>query len=99
MIDRVELVVLNQSLKMRELERDHPVRGQQVRHSCREVVKIGNLRQYIVADDEIGLAPLGDKTLRKIQAEELDQRRNILRARRLGNVCSWLDTNDWNIQR
>ena len=77
MIDRVELVFIDQALDMRELECDHPVRGKQVRHACREVVKIGNLRQHIVADDEIGLMPLGDKALREIQTEKLDQRRNI----------------------
>src|SRR5262245_23895504 len=56
MIDRVELVVLDQSFEMRELERDDSVRSQQVGHSRRKVIEIRNLRQHIVADDKISFA-------------------------------------------
>ena len=54
MIDRVELVLVDEPLEMRKLERDHTVRRQKMRHPCGEVVEIGDLRQHIVADDEIG---------------------------------------------
>ena len=90
-IDRVELVFVDQPLEVRKLERDHPVRRQQMRHARSEVVEIRDLRQHIVADDEIGLPSLGHKALRKLQAEEFDKRRNILLARDFRHVGRRLD--------
>src|SRR6516165_5153483 len=98
-IDGVELVLSDQAFNMRELERDHAGRSKQVRHSCREVVKIRNLREHVVADYQIGLTPLGDETLCEVQAEKLDKRRNILFTRRLCDIRSRLDANHRNIER
>ena len=57
-VDGVELVLVDQPLEMRELERDHALGLQQTRDAGDEVVEVGNLRQHVVADDEIGLACL-----------------------------------------
>ena len=98
-IDRVELVLVDEPLKMRELERDHTVRRQKMRHPCGEVVEIGDLRQHIVADDEVGPPTLGHESLRELQAEELDKSGNILLARHCGHVGGRLDADHGNTQR
>ena len=98
MIDRVKLVLLDQALNMRKLERDHTVRGKQVRHPCSEVVEIGNLRQHVVADDEIGLPPLGDEALaRGLKPKNSTSVGIFFCTRRFCNVGSRLDANDRNI--
>src|SRR5262249_12377239 len=98
-VDRVELILVDEPLKMGDLECDHTVRRKQMRHSCGEVVEIRDLRQHIVADDEICLPPLGHELLRKLQAEKLDESGNILLARRLGHIGGWLDADHRNAQR
>src|ERR1700730_143273 len=98
-IDRVELIPVDESLKMGNLECDHTVRRKQMGHSCGEVVEIRDLRQHIVADDKIGRPTLGHELLRKLRAEELDESGNILLARRFGHIGGWLDTDHRNAQR
>ena len=58
MVDGVELVLLDQADQMREFERDDTLRLQEDLHAGDEVVEIRNLRQHVVADDQIGLDPL-----------------------------------------
>src|SRR5271170_5669595 len=99
MIDRIELIFLDEPLKMGELECDYTIWCKQMHHSCGEVVKIRNLRQYIVADNEIGPPTLGHELLRKLQAEELDESRNILLACRFGDISGRLDADHRNTQR
>src|SRR4051794_16979202 len=98
MIDRVELIFIDQSLKMRELKRDDALGRKEFGHSGGEVVEIGNLGENIVADDEIGPAPLGDETSSQIEAEECDERRNILGTRRLGDIGGGLDAGNRNAE-
>ena len=62
MINGVELVFLDQTLQMGKFQCDHPVWRQQTRHSSGEVIEIGHLRQYIVADNEVGHVAFRDKT-------------------------------------
>ena len=76
MVDGVELVLRDQALQMRELERDDTLRLEQALHAGDEVVEVGHLRQHVVADDEVGLLALGGEPLGKRRAEELDQRRH-----------------------
>ncbi len=91
MIDGVELVLVDQPLEMRKLERDHAVRRQQMRHAGGEVVEVRHLRQHIVADDEVGLLAFGGEPLRERETEEFDQRRNVLSPRHFGHVGGGLD--------
>ena len=70
-----------------------------MRHSRGEIVEVGDLRQHIVADDEVGRLTLGHQALRELQAEEFDQRRNILLARHFGDIGGRLDADDGNTQR
>ena len=99
MIDGVELVLVDQPLEMRELERDHAVRRQQMRHAADEIIEVRHLRQNVVADDEVGLLAFGGEPLRERQPEKLDQRRNILAPRHLGHVGGGLDPDDRHAER
>ena len=99
MIDRVELVFVDQPLKVGKLERNHAVRSKKMRHPRGEVIEVGDLRQHIVADDEVGRPPFGYESLRKPQAKEFDKCRNILLARHCGNIGGWFDAGHGNAQR
>ena len=51
MIDRVELVLFDQSLEVRKLKRDDALRRQHERHPGSEIIQVRDLSQHIVADD------------------------------------------------
>ena len=70
-----------------------------MRHPRGEVVEVGDLRQDIVSDDEVGRPPFGYELLRKPQAEEVDKRRNILLLRHCCNVGGRFDADHGNAQR
>src|SRR6516164_1746897 len=98
-IDRVELILVDDPFKMEKLQCDHTVGREQMRQSCGEVVEIRDLRQHIVGDDEIWLPTLGHELLCQLQAKKLDESGNILSARRFGHIGGWLDANYRNAQR
>src|SRR5262245_29284889 len=90
-IDGIKLILGNEPLEMRKLERDHSLRREQMRHTRGEIVEIRNLGQDIVADDEIGASPLGYQTFRKSEPEKLHQGRNILFPCNLRDIGRRLD--------
>ena len=53
MIDRIELIFVDEPFKVGEFQRNHAVWCEQMRHSCSEVIKVGNLSQDVIADYEI----------------------------------------------
>src|SRR5262245_41058181 len=98
-IDSIELVLGNEPLKMRELERDYTVRSQQVRHSRGEIIEIGHLRQHVVADDKVSPAALQFKLLCEVQAKEPYESGNILLERRFRHIGGRLDASHRNSHR
>ncbi len=90
-IDRVELVLLDEAQQMRELEGGDAARAQQDRHARQEVVEVGHLRQHVVADDEIGEHAAVDELARRVLVEEACQGRHAARFRRLGHVLGRVD--------
>ena len=99
MIDRVELVLVDQPLEVRELQRDHAFGLQKLRHPGREVVEIGYLRQHIVADDQVGALALGGQLRCELAPEEVDQRRDALVDGDLGDIGGRLDADHGHLQR
>ena len=61
-----------------------------------EVVQVGNLREHVVPQHEIGRPPLVDQALRKLDAEEIDERLDTPLLRRARNVGSRIDPEHWN---
>src|ERR1700738_3768990 len=95
-IDGVELVLVNEPLKMGELERDHTIRSQQMHHSRSEIVEIGDLGEHIVANDEVCPPTLGHELLCELPAEKLDEGRNILLARGFCHIGGRLNASHGN---
>src|SRR5262249_21829573 len=70
MVDRVELVLVDQSLEVWKLDGDDAARFEEKRDAANEVVEVGHLRQDVVADDEIRRVTLRDKFLGGAASEE-----------------------------
>src|SRR6266446_1030916 len=68
-------------------------------HSRSEVVEIRDLRQHVIANNKICLPALRHESLRKLQAEELNESGYILLARRFGHIDGWLDADHRHTQR
>ena len=73
MVDRVELVELDQPQQVRELHRDHAALGEQDLHAADEVVEVGDVGEDVVAQQQVGLEVAGDLP-RGVDAEELHER-------------------------
>ena len=78
MVDRIELVFLDQTLQMRKFECYDTFWLQKQANAGHEVVEIGNLRQHVVADDQIRLHAASDKVVCETRAEEIDLCRDAL---------------------
>ena len=76
-----------------------PFGAKQVRHSCREVVEIRNLRQHIVADDEIGSRGLPRRDAARDLVRKTRPVSEHSSPRRLGDVGGRLDSQNRNTQR
>ncbi len=70
MVDRVELVLLEQLQQVRELDRDRSRRLEDFGHAGDEVVEIRHLGQHVVAEDEVGLDTVGCERCALLLAEE-----------------------------
>src|SRR5215475_12746199 len=99
MVDRVELISLDQALEVRELQRDHAVALEKQRHSGNKIIEIGNLGKDIVADDKVGPFALGYQPFCKRQAEELHQGGYTLLDGNGGDVGCRLYSQDGNAER
>src|SRR5690606_29913327 len=73
-VNRVELVLLNEPHQVGELERDDAIRGQDLRDAAYERMEVGDLRQHVVGGDQVGLHALGTQPRRQGRAEEVDDR-------------------------
>ena len=69
MIDRVELVFLDEPEQVRELEGCTPC-GFRMRGTRHEVVDIRHMGENVVRRSEIGSATLGEQLVRQIAAEK-----------------------------
>ena len=90
-IDRVELVFLDQFFEVGEFQGHDAFRLQKAGDSGDEIIEIGNLGQDVVARNEIGAAPFGDELFGEADAEEVDNGLDTFRAGRLGDIGRRLD--------
>src|SRR6185503_16379025 len=91
-VNRVELIALDQPEQMRKLHRDHTASVEQLLHSRHKVIQRGNMRQHVVADQQVGFAMLSGDFLCCPFPEELHQRRDTFGLGYLGDVRGGLDT-------
>ena len=90
-IDRVELVVLDQPQQVRHLDRHHAVVGQQDLEAGDEVVEVRHVRHHVVGGDQVGALALVDEIASRLAAEESDERVDPEILRDLGDVGGGLD--------
>src|SRR5438477_8668417 len=93
-VDRVELIALDQPLQMRELDRDDAIVGEQNGHARDEGIEVGYLREHVLAREQIGLHALGAKFFCELLVEELGEGVDALRLRYLSNVARRFDAED-----
>jgi hypothetical protein len=90
-IDGVVLQALEEPGEVRELERGRAVRGKQDRDAVDEIIEIRHLGEHVVPDHQVGDVPLRAQPLGKLDAEELDERRDASLLRCLRDVCRRVD--------
>ena len=93
-VDRIELVLVDQALKMRHLDGDHAFRRQEMRHAGDEIVELRHLRQHVVGDDQIGMPALGHDLSSQSLAEEGVERRDAAFRRLFRDIGGGLDAED-----
>ena len=86
-------------LDVRELERHDTVRLQQQHHSGDKVIEVGNLREDIVADDEVGIVSLRDQLAGQAFTEKVDARRDTAINGDLGDIRGRLDAEHRHAER
>jgi hypothetical protein len=90
-VDGVELVLLDELLQVRELDRDDALGPEQRGDARDKAVQIGHLGEDVVADDQVGHGPLARELRSQLGAEELGERGNALVLGHLGHVEGRLD--------
>src|ERR1700722_773498 len=96
-VDRVELIVFNQTKQVRKLERQNAFRLQQDLQPFHKVVEVRHLRQDVVAENEVGATVSRREFFRQVCAEEAYERRNSFFDRRLGDVGGRLNSEYGNV--
>ena len=76
MIDGVELRVLDQPHQVRKFQRDGAAGLERRLQAAGEVVDVGHVGIDIVADDQVGLLPIGGQLLGQSLAKEFAQHGN-----------------------
>src|SRR5580700_6789968 len=97
MIDSVELVLLHELQKVRELESENSSRLEEQLHSRNEVAEIGNLGKNIIADQQVRLLSLTREFRSQLFAKELYKCRDLLFLSNLRNISGRLNTQDRNV--
>ena len=95
-VNRVELILLDQFHEMRELEGRHTLRLQQGSKARREIVDIRHVGQYIVGGHQIRLLALARKPVGQADAKKLFDGLDPLETRCGGCAGGWLDTQAGN---
>jgi hypothetical protein len=90
-VDRVELVVLDEPQQVRHLDRHHAVVGQQDLEAGDEVVEVRHVRHHVVGGDQVGALALGDEVAGRLAPEEADERLDSELLCHLGDVGGRLD--------
>ena len=85
-VDRVELEPVDEVAEVRHLDADATVCSGEDSQRADESVRIGNVREDVVRDDEVGLSAPGHDPSCEVHVEELRNRLDAARASDLGDV-------------
>ena len=95
-INRIPLPALNESHKVGKLHRQDAIRSEQHLYTGDKIVQVWDVREHIVADQQIGAA-LRSQRLRGAPAEEFDPCRDSAFASDFGDICRRLDAKHWDL--
>src|SRR5579871_86079 len=90
-VDRVELLLLDETEQMRELERCRAMWFEQKLKTADKVVQVGHVRKHVVGGHQVGRFPGSAEPARRLGAEKRDFGGNALVMRHLGDVRRRLD--------
>src|SRR5579859_647267 len=76
MIDGVELRLLDQPHDVRKLQRDYTTRLQRGFKTRREIIDIGNMSVYVVADNQVRPLALSSETISEPRTKKLAKHAN-----------------------
>src|SRR5204862_6853842 len=93
----VELVDFDQARQVWECDRDHTLWLEQQLQACDEAVEIRNLRQHIIAHQQVGLLSLGRKRLCRLAPEEQHRGWDTFLDSYIGDVRRRLDSQNRNM--
>ncbi len=96
MIDGVKLIAFHQSHQMGKFQGDHALGLDECLHAAHEIADIWNLREYVVAQNQVGLGTPAHNLRCQLLAKELHQCRNSLLGGFLGHVHGRLDAQNRN---
>src|SRR6185503_19577976 len=96
MIDGVELVICHDPHEVREFHRHDALWFEQYLEALHEIIEIGHMRQYVIADDEVRLPPLGRQLPCCLCTEKFYQGGNAVFDGDLGYVFCRLDAHHRN---
>jgi hypothetical protein len=81
---------------MGKLQRQHAGRLEQCREAAHEIVEVGDVREDVVSDQQVG-TPFVGQPPRGVHAEQLDQRRDLVLDRHACDVDGGLDAQHGNL--
>ena len=99
MINRVELAVLDQSKKVRELKCRDPLRLQEDFEAANKINDIGNMRKNVIRHHMVREMSGCRQRPGGVSTEKHDFRWHATRDSNLGNIACRLDTEDRDITR
>ena len=99
MVDRVELVLLNQAEQMWKFDSHHRVGLEQGCEAFDEIVKVRNMRHDVVGNDQVWCDARCLEPPRGRHTEECDVRRYAIGLRDLGHIRRRLDAQHRNVPR
>src|SRR5712671_4558350 len=90
MVHLVELISVNRSQQVRELDCDDSRGRQQNLETTDEVVQVRHLGENVIAEDQVRVMSTSDQIARGFYSEESHERGDALRFGYLGDVRRWL---------
>src|SRR5262249_44588199 len=95
-VNGVKLILLDQTLQMRELQCRRASPGQNISDARDEGVQVRHLSEHVVADDQVGGPPLACQRPAEFRVKKADQCLDALFLRRDRNIGSRLDAQTGN---
>src|SRR4051794_3537465 len=95
MVDRVELVPLNQLEHVGKLDRQHSTGSEEPSEPLDEIVDVWNMSQHIVGHNQLGLLASRRQLVRELGPEEPGQSGDTGSLGDCRDVCGGFDSQHW----